>query len=375
MSAATVLRKIFRGPSGQRIGHLTDRAGRYLLDRVLDQLLPVPPNITLDALTAVRRVLLVRPNFRIGNMLLTTPLVLAVRERFPDADLEVLVGDTTVSLLGGLPIDAIHCVSRFHVLFPWRFVALFRRLRRSRFDVAIAASTGSFSGGFYTFLSGARYRIGSAGRADRFLNVRLSRPRVAHAYDSAPAFARSLGVSCPDRPVYRVSPAEDAEAVRILSGLGLANNGTVRPFLAMFVGGHLRKRSPRSFWIAVARELERLGITFAILLGPEEVTFASRLRADLLPSARIVSPHPLRIFAALLAKAHLLVTPDSGAMHLAAALGVPTIALIQSKKSEFYRTAGADDQALVEPTVEMVVAAVTAFRGSGDLSARGCAGR
>ena len=360
MSAAAVLRKIFRGPSGQRFGHFADRAGRSVVKRVLDRLLPVPPNVSLEAVTGVRRVLLVRPNFRIGNMLLTTPLVLAARERFPDADLEVLVGDTTVSLLGGLPIDAVHCVSRFHVLFPWRFVALFRRLRRNHFDVAIAASTGSFSGGFYTFLSGARYRIGSAGRAERFFNVRLPRPRVAHAYDSAPAFARSLGASCPDRPIYRVSRTENVEAYGILRDLGLADSETVRPFVALFVGGHLRKRSPQRLWIAVARALERLEITFIIFLGPEEVAFARRLRAELSPSVRIVLPQTLRIFAALLAKARLILTPDSGPMHLAVALGVPTITLLQTKTSEFYRPRGADDQALVEPTVAMVVAAVTA---------------
>ena len=369
MSAAAVLRKVFRNPSGQRFGHLANRAGRRIVNRVLDRLLPVPPNIASDALTAVRRVLLVRPNFRIGNILLTTPMVLAARERFPDADLEVLVGDTTVSVLAGLPIDAVHSISRFHILFPWRFLALFNRLRRRQFDVAIAASAGSFSGGLYTFLSGAHYRIGIAGRSDRFLNVRLPRVRVAHAYDNAPVFARALGVSCPDHPVYRVSDAEDAEALRILRELGLMDNGTVRPFLAVFIGGHLRKRSPQSLWFAVARELDRLGIAVAIFLGPEEATCAPRLRAALSPSVRIVSPQPLRIFAALLAKAGLLLTPDSGPMHLAAALQVPTIAVLQAKQSNFYRPRGANDQALTAPTVEAVVTAVTAFRRRGGQSA------
>jgi heptosyltransferase III len=355
-----LLRRIFRGPRGQRAGHFLDRAGRRLLDRVLDRLLPVPPNVSLDAMTAVRSVLLVRPNFRIGNVLMMAPLVPALRERFPDARLEVLVGDTTVNLLGGLPIDAVHCVSRFHILYPWRFVALFRHLRRTHFDVAVAAGAGSFSGGLYTFLSGARYRIGFAGRGNRFLNVRLPRSRVGHAYDNAPAFARAMGASCPDHPVYHVSSAEDAEAVRILGELGLVDGGTVRPFLGVFVGGHLRKRWPQHLWLTFARELERMGIVFVVFLGPEEVRFAARLRAELSPSVRIISPRPIRIFAALLARARLLVTPDSGAMHLAAALGVPIIGLLQNEKSEFYRPRGIHDQVLMQPSVDMVVAAVTA---------------
>ena len=363
----TSLRRIIRGPSGQRFGHLVGRAGRRKSNRLIDWLVPMPPNIPLDAVTDVRSVLLVRPNFRIGNTLFTTPLVPALRERFPNARLEMLTGDTTTSLLAHLPIDDIHTVSRFHVLFPWRFVALFLRLRRARFDVAVEAGRGSFSGALYAFLSGARYRIGSAGRGDRFLNVRLPKLPVAHAYDGAAGFARSLGASCADRPVYRVSPAEDAEAVRILAELGLVDGDTVRPFLAVFVGGHLDKRWPRSRWLALVRELERLGVTFAVFLGPEEITFDAELHAELGSTARVLKPRPLRTFAALLACARAVITPDSGPMHLAAALGVPVIALLQMKSSEFYRPRGPQDRALLNATVEMAVAEVTALRDSGTL--------
>jgi heptosyltransferase-3 len=363
----TSLRRIIRGPSGQRFGHLVGRAGRQVSDRLVDWLMPVPPNIPLAAVTDVRSVLLVRPNFRIGNTLFATPLVPALRERFPGARLEMLTGDTTTSLLAHLPIDAIHTVSRFHVLFPWRFVALFWRLRRAHFDVAVEAGRGSFSGALYAFLSGARYRIGCTGRGDRFLNVRLPRIPVAHAYDGAAGFARSFGASCADRPVYRVSPAEDAEAVRILAELGLSDDITVRPFLAVFVGGHLDKRWPRSRWLAFVREIDRLGIAFVVFLGPEEVTFDTELHAQLGAGARVLKPRPLRTFAALLARARAVVTPDSGPMHLAAALGVPVIALLQMKSSEFYGPRGPQDRALLNATVEMAVAEVMALRDSGTL--------
>jgi heptosyltransferase-3 len=354
----TSLRRIIRGPTGQRFGHSVGRAGRRVSDRLLDWLMPVPPNVPLEAVTDVRSVLLVRPNFRIGNTLFVTPLVPALRARFPGARLEMLTGDTTTSLLAHLPIDDLHTVSRFHVLLPWRFVALFWRLRRARFDVAVEAGRGSFSGGLYAFLSGARYRIGCVGRGDRFLNVRLPKFSTTHAYDGAPGFAHSLGVSCADRPLYRVSPAEDAEAVRILAELGLVDGERVRPFLAVFVGGHLDKRWPRSRWLAFVRELERTDTVFVVFLGPEEVTFDAELRAELPSFARVLKPRPLRTFAALLARARAVVTPDSGPMHLAAALGVPVIALLQMKTSVFYAPRGPRDRALVNATVEEAVAAV-----------------
>ena len=53
---------------------------------------------------------------------------------------------------------------------------------------------GSFSGGLYSFLSGARYRIGVEGRGERFLNVLLPRPVCQHAYDDAVLLGEALGM-------------------------------------------------------------------------------------------------------------------------------------------------------------------------------------
>lgn len=364
------LRRIFRGPSVQRIGHAWGRAGRWIATGILDRLMPVPANVRPEEMAGVRKVLLVRPNFRIGNALLTAPLVPALRERFPGARLELLVGDTIAKLFAGLPVDAVHTVSRRHILEPWGFVALFWRLRRARFDVAVEAAAGSFSGSLYTFLTGARYRVGCVGRGERFINVRLPRLQVAHAYDSAPAFARALGVDCRDRPLYRVAAAEDAAALALLGELGLlASDGAMLPFIAMFVGGHLSKRWPAEKWLDLVAGLDRAGLPFVVFLGPEEVALEGRLRRAL-PEGRILLPQPLRLFAALVARARLFVTPDSGPMHLAAALGVPALVMLQIPRSSFYAPRGPDDRSLVQPTAAEALAAIVSMAASHGLHVR-----
>jgi heptosyltransferase-3 len=228
---------------------------------------------------------------------------------------------------------------------------------------------GSFSGGLYSFLTGARWRVGYAGAGERFLNVRLPRPAVSHAYDSAPALADALGASCADHPLFRVGNAEAAEALRALAEHGLAAEGRVRPFVALFAGGHLHKRWPPDRWLALARELESRGLRFAIFVGPEEGRLESALREEPALLPRLVSPRPLRAFAAMLARSRLVVTPDSGPMHLAVALGVPTIALFQNRESDFYRPRGAEDRALFRPTVEDVLAAVASHPRGRELRA------
>jgi len=349
-----------RSASAQRLGHAIGRAGREISGRVLDAVLPMRPSTSLDDVGDVRRLLLVRPNFRIGNTLLTNALVLGIHERFPDARLEILTGDTTTSLLAELPIDAVHLMSRSFVRKPWEFVALFWRLRRERFDVAIEAGFGSFSGGLYAFLTGARHRVGYEGRGARFLTVRLPRVGVDHAYDDAVVFARALGSSCPDRPVYRQTAVEEEDALRFLRETGLAASGEVAPFVAVFVGGHLHKRWPHDRWQALLRRLEAEGVPLVVFVGPEEATFAPELRAALPASVRIVPPQSLRRFAALLARARLLVTIDSGPMHLGVALGVPILALLQSEKSLFYRPRGEEDRSIARPSVDAAAAAVLA---------------
>lgn len=345
-------------PLAARVGNAVGRRGKRVLGRVLDTMLSTPPNVPIDAVGEARRVLIVRPNFRIGNTLITAPLILALRQRFPGARLDYLSGDTTAVLLAHLPVDTVHVVSRRFVIEPWRFAALFARLRRMHYDVALEGAMGSFSGGLYTYLTGARYRVGCCGKTDCFLNVRLPRVPISHAYDRPVTVARLLGVSCPDHPVYVVSAEEQAAALALLARLELTAGSVVLPFLAMFVGGHQDKRWPAARWIELARSLAMLGGRVVVFLGPEEARVERQYRRELPPSARVLPPQPLRLFAALWSSARLIVTADSGPMHLAAAFGVPAVTILQADASLRYVPRAAQDRVLVRPTAAEALAAV-----------------
>jgi len=354
-------------PLAQRVGKVVGHGGKLVFGRVLDTMLSTPTNVPIDAVRDVRRVLIVRPNFRIGNTLIAAPLILAVRQRFPGAQVDYLGGDTTAALLAHLPVDTVHRVSRRFITRPWRFVALFASLRRMHYDVAVEGGMGSFSGALYTYLTGAHYRIGCGGKADRFLNVRLPEVHTSHAYDTPLAFAGLLGVSCPDHPVYAVSAEERTAALALLGRLGLAAGSVARPFLAMFVGGHLEKRWPAARWMEVARSLATLGGPVMMFLGPEEARAERNYRRALPASVRVLPPQPLRLFAALWGSARLMVTADSGPMHLAAAFGVPTIAVLHSDASLIYAPRAPQDRVLVRPTAAEAVAAVVTHPAWADI--------
>ena len=349
-------RKVRRTAS--RLGAVAGPAGRRLLQTLLNLVLPIEDNVPLESLREVRSVLLVRPNFRLGNVLITSPLVAALRRRFPGARIDYLGGEGTFALLDNLPIDRRHVMSRGFVLRPWRFVALFVRLRRMSYDVAIEGAMGSFSGGLYTYLSGARYRIGVPRGNERLLNVRLPETPVTHTYDGPVAFARHLGVACADHPVYVVAQQERAAASTLLAELGLVAGDAVRPFAALFIGGHGAKRWPRARWVELALRLSAAGANVVLCAGPDEASAVAALRREVDGRAYVVGPQPLRTFAALLSLATLVVTPDSGPMHLAAALDTPVVAVLASAGSTFFQPRGPLDLALIEPSVEQVEEAV-----------------
>lgn len=349
-------RRVRRAAS--RLGGLVGPAGRRVLQGTLNLLLPVEEGVPVASLSGVRSVLLVRPNFRMGNVLVTSPLVAALRERFPGARIDYLGGEGTFALLDHLPIDRLHVMSRRYVLRPWRFVALFRRLRRARYDVAVEGAMGSFSGGLYAYLSGARYRVGVPHRNERFLNVRLPETPVTHCYDGPVAFARHLGVGCADRPVYVVAPDEAAAARALLGDLGLADGERTAPFCVLFVGGHGTKRWPRDRWVELARRLSGGGARVVVCTGPDEAASVDDLRRALAGIAAVLPPQPLRTFAAVLGAATLVVTPDSGPMHLAAAVATPVVAVLAAAHSTFFPPRGPEDVALVQPSVDQVEDAI-----------------
>lgn len=303
---------------------------------------------------------MVRPNFRIGNTLMTSSLIYALQARFPGAAIDTLSGDTTASLLENLPINLVHRMSRNFLLRPWRLAALFLRVRRARYDVAVESGKGSFSGMLCVYITGAQHRIGCGPWAPWFCDVRLQPERAMHAHDDMLHYARALGATCPDRPVYAVSSGEKEAARAHLAKMDLADDRNVSPFIAVFMGGHQDKRWPSEDWLDLAGTLGRKGAPLLVLLGPEEVELEGRLRRTMPTTVRVLPPQSLRAFAALLSEARLIVTPDTGPMHLAVAVGVPTIAILQTKFSIKFGPRGAEDHALLKPSVGEVVEAVTA---------------
>jgi lipopolysaccharide heptosyltransferase II len=289
------------------------------------------------------RILLVRLR-EIGDVVFTTPVVTALRRRFPEAHLTYLVEPAAAPVVvGSRDLDEVIVVPRQH---GWRGlggdVALIRRLRAAQYDLAI-----DFHGGprasFLTWLSGARTRVGYEviGRAWMY-TVRVARPRALrprHSVENQWDLVASLGCDPPDRVTCPVSmPVDPMAERRVVDRLSAA---AVRPtdrLVIMHVSaGNPFRRWPISSFAAVAAHLAASNASCRVLVtsGPSEATAASAViaeaRAALIEEAadRVLDAGEFSLaeLRALADRAAVYIGGDSGPMHVAATSRIPIVSL------------------------------------------------
>ena len=312
---------------------------------------------TPEALHGVRRVLLVRPNFRIGNAVIGARLIQAFAEGRPEIDIDYLGTDTTRVLFEGMPLARYHALSRSMLVRPWKLAQFLVRLRRRKYDLAVQVGDNSLTSWLLMQFCGARQRLGQRGRLEASYDW-VSDVSPSHVYELTSSLAASLGLACSSRPWLMISEQERrAAAPRLISPLGL------RTSIGIFVGGHLDKRLPLEFWQDLLRELELRQTPYLVLLGPEEEAMRTPLESASGEFGRVLPQIPLREFLGVLANLERLITPDTGPMHMAAALGTSVLALLQVEGSRKFSPQGSSDSILFQPTPAEVANQVCATAG------------
>jgi heptosyltransferase-2 len=288
-------------------------------------MIPVAPAST--------RRILVRANNWIGDVVLISPAVRALREHFPDARLAILGKRWVLEALSGNPFfdDLIEYDRQGrHAGLAGRLRLAAELRRGGRIDLAILFQK-AFDAAAIAWMSGARQRVGYAtdGRRALLTEALPLPPAGTHHAEIFLALARAVGCPVRDaRPFFHLSARDRDDAQAVLRRAGLAG---ARPLAALHAGASKPARAWHLERFAeLGRRLNaRLGARLILLGGPDEPRRMERLAAGL-PSGSFLIPDPssgLRASAAILERCHLFVGNDSGPMHLAAALDVPTLGI------------------------------------------------
>ena len=273
-----------------------------------------------------RRILVIVTR-RIGDVLLATPLIRSLKQAWPGAQIEALVFDGTQGVLTANPdLHAVHAVPERPGIA--QHVALLMRLFK-RYDLALSLLPGDRPT-LYAWLAGQRsigLIIDQPGQRwkQRFLDQWIALDAVnMHTVRAHLALADALGI--PALPEVVVSwRDEDVAAVDTLLGNSCGALAVLHPH-PKFRYKMWREQG----WIDIATWLIDNGVRVALTGGPaaDERAYVTAI-AQQLPASVINTAGKLSLggVAALLAHAQFYVGPDTAVTHMAAASGVPTIAL------------------------------------------------
>jgi len=274
----------------------------------------------LGSLPRNTRVWVRMPNW-LGDVAMALPLLRAIRSSRPDAEITLLAKPGFVPLLEGLGV-----ADRVRPLPPGGpgYFAHFLSLRSSYPDVWILL-TNSLRGDLEALLAGCPQRFGIARRG-------RPRPLLTHAYrppegfDEArhhqielwENFLRHFGLDAPADSTPLAAPAlAPARPPGAVGPIGLIAGSENDP----------QKRWPEAHWRAL---IEALPAERFVLFGTQgDAPITSRIAAGFASErvSNLAGTTSLEGFAGALAGCRLLVSNDTGGMHLANALGVPVVAL------------------------------------------------
>jgi heptosyltransferase-2 len=312
------------------------------------------PALTADQLVALtpRRILLVRQQNQMGDMVCATPTFRAVREAFPGARIALVTAPVIVEVVRHNPhLDEIFTFDKTAWRRPWALGRFIRSIRNFGPDLAFVLGSVSFSvtSAYIALVSNARWVVGvdslpfgsDISRQAFSLEMPCSPELDRHAVDHRLAPLASVGITTNDRTTVVVPAAkEEAEADRILADLGLE-----RGFWALHPGaGKLQNIWPADRFGAIAARAVQAGRQVLVLHGPADGPAVEKLTPFLaeLPSgsAKLAPPCPVGVGAALLGRADRFLCNDTGVMHVAGAMGVPTVALFGPTDPTFWKPPG-----------------------------------
>lgn len=284
------------------------------------------------------RVLVVRPDDRLGNLLLLTPFLRRLREALPEARIGLLTGDVYAPLLRAWPwVDEwIVQDKRAHIRSPVSFVSWIRDIRHRRFEWAFEMSnhnTHSYYSCLLTLASAAGERIGfdEPRNADTLTRAVPAPPATLHFSQAPLALLRGVGLSA--EPAVMTCPLPPASGNAMEEA---DDDGTI----VLHVGGRGGKALPAETWSAVLDRLLDACPSAPVLLvaGPRETDRLPARRKT--ARVRVATGLGVVELAHRLRRARLFVGCDTGVMHLAAAVGTPTVSVFFRSNPVHYAPLG-----------------------------------
>ena len=285
------------------------------------------------------RILLIRPD-HLGDVLLTTPAIHALRQALPDAELHALVGPWSARVLASYPtVDTILTLPfpgfsrdpKDSWQSPYRLaLTTARHLRRINYSSAVIFRPDHWWGAMVAQLAAIPERVGYALPDTAPFLTDAKQHHHEHAVIQSLRLAEHWCGPLPAEEAVYNFPIEPAHSSYINGYLEEWKIKRDQPIFCIHPGsGTWVKQWEEERWALVADTLtEQLGGRVIFTGGDHELPMVKRIVQQMRqPYCIIAGETHIGQLAALFARSQVVLGPDSGPLHLAAAVGTPTVTL------------------------------------------------
>lgn len=275
-----------------------------------------------------KRILIIRLD-RIGDVMLSTPVIRAVREAYPASHISFMVRPYSRDIIAGNPFldEVIEYDKNMGMLGTVKFIGF---LRRKRFDLALILHPTSRTH-LLTYLARIPKRIGFDKKMAFMLTRRIPHTKqfgLKHEIDYTLDLVRHIGVESYSRTLHMpISGKSEEKVERLFTRHGVARSD---PIVVINPGASCRsKRWDVERFARAADELaKRHKVKIVVVAGSEDKDIAGRLAVSMKgPCVNLAGSTTVADIASILRRASLFISNDSGPVHIACAVGTPVIAI------------------------------------------------
>ncbi len=305
---------------------------------------------------------------QLGDVVMSLPALRAIRARFPQARITVIVGRPGAQIIdmsgyadATIEVDRVELRDGFKALSVLRIFHLVKDVRRRKFDFVIDLHSFSETN-LLGFFAGAPQRLFSRrpGRSLDFLANFSPKPPIDRNDPNQHLIERYLDVLVPlgirDQPrVPRLmTRPEDDRAIDGMLRKAKAEMGT--PLVGLFPGaGHPGRCWPLEQFAELADFLIRNdGVRPVIFVGPEERHLVQRMHALFPSTCVILEKLSIPQLAAAQARLAVFVSNDTGPVHIAAAVGTPIVVVIDLPRPHAYVPTGTAQRLIFSESVAAI---------------------
>lgn len=283
----------------------------------------------------IKRILICRPNHRLGNQLLMTPLVQEVINTFPDSKIDLFVKGNLAPIIfkNYENIDKIIQLPKKPFENIVQYIVMWLSIRKKQYDIVINVDKGSSSGRLSTKFANSTYRIFDDENEYFNLKYKDYKHLAKHPVYSLRIFLSTIGVVNVEKVIpsldLKLNSEEIAEGKKILNQL-IVNKEQKTICLFTYATGN--KCYSELWWMELLEKLKKEFENFNIIeVLPVENVSQIAFKAPTFYS------NDIRQMGSLIANTNVFISADSGIMHLASSVQTPTVGLFSVTDLDKYQ--------------------------------------